>query len=228
MITTIRDHTLFTNCLHPGAVVIDLGAHKGEFSQSITERFGVTCVAVEANPSLASSIPERPRVDVLNVAITETDGSVEFHVDEDKREASSVYRSAVPDQSRLTQRVDGLSFGSMLSRIDEDTVALVKVDIEGAEIPLLLKTPDEHLSRVAQFSVEFHDFIGLGTREDIASVRERMSKLGFRSIRFSRTNQNWLFFQPALCELKPAEAPLTKWVVRNGRGLGRRLGILPT
>lgn len=221
MITTIRDHTFFTNRLGPDSIVLDLGANRGEFAQEITRRYGVSCLAVEPNSELAGSITPTDRIRVRRLAIADRDGPVDLQVS-DETEASSLYGVSIGAHLR-TEEVPGMSFSSLLVEEGLHQVDLAKVDIEGAEVPLFLATPADVLKRVAQFNVEFHDFTGAVSADQMRQVIRRLTGLGFRAIKFSRINHNWLFFQLHRSGVRTIEAMATRYVVRNVRGALRQL-----
>jgi 23S rRNA U2552 (ribose-2'-O)-methylase RlmE/FtsJ len=52
-IDSIENHCFFPHALSAGALVIDLGANQGHFSRTISRRYGLRCIGVEANPALA-------------------------------------------------------------------------------------------------------------------------------------------------------------------------------
>lgn len=221
MITTIRDHTFFANRLCPDSIVLDLGANRGEFAQEIARRYGASCLAIEPNRELAESIAPTDRIRVRHLAIADRDGAVDLQVS-DEIEASSLYGVSIGSHVR-TEEVAALTFSSLLVQEDLHQVDLVKVDIEGAEVPLFLSTPADVLRRVAQFNVEFHDFTGAVSADQMRQVIQRLTALGFRAIKFSRINHNWLFFQLDQSGVHMIEALATKYVVRNVRGALRQL-----
>lgn len=219
MLTTIREHTFFANRLGPGATVLDLGANEGEFSDEVVERFGARCVAVEANRELAEAIPAGPGVSVHNLAIGGRDGVSQLHISDDA-ESSGLLGVAGGTQVR-TEQVREVTFDTFLAERELDGVELVKVDIEGAEKPFFEAASDDALRRAAQFTVEFHDFAGLLSGEDVARTASRLRGLGFHGIKFTRTNYNWLFFQPERCGVGRLGAITTRYVERHVRYLAR-------
>lgn len=221
MIATVRDHTFFARNLSPSSYVLDLGSNRGDFAVEVVRRYGVRCVAVEPTDDLAAAIPDDDeRVRVRRVAVADRDGELELHVDENP-ESSNVF--GIGSSAVRTETVPGRTLASLLAEEGIDEVALAKVDIEGAELGLLMETPDDVLRRIAQFTVEFHDFTGAMTAADIDRVVSRLRDLGFESIRFSAGHGNWLFFQPERVGVGPARVVLTRHVIRNVRGVAVRL-----
>ena len=61
--------------------------------------------------------------------------------------------------NKSAQEVPGLTLKLFMAKCGIETADLIKVDIKGAELNMFEACSDELLSRVGQFSVEFHDFI---------------------------------------------------------------------
>ena len=75
----------------------------------------------------------------------------------------------------------------------DEPIDLVKVDIEGAELPMLLETPEAILRRLEQISVEFHDFRRAELKPFVDRARQRLRALGFDELRVTLDNQDVLF-----------------------------------
>jgi FkbM family methyltransferase len=222
MIATVREHTFFQGPLRPSSYVLDLGANRGEFAEEVSRRYGVTCIAVEPTSDLAGGI-RADGVRVRQLAVADVNGELTLHISENP-EASTLCAGA--EAVIRTEKVAVRTLEALLAHEGIGSVALAKVDIEGAELGVFSQTPDEVLRCVAQFSVEFHAFTGALTEDDINRVAERLRGLGFEHIRFSAGHENWLFFQPARCDVGRLEVLLTRHVVRNVRGAARRAGFI--
>ena len=73
LITTIRGHSFYTGLVNRESIVVDLGAHKGEFSSEMSNSFGCKCYLVEALPALYSKIVEGPLAQKYNFAMAGRD-----------------------------------------------------------------------------------------------------------------------------------------------------------
>ncbi len=183
ILTAFRDHHFYIDFLGSPSCVIDLGAHKGEFSLQITEHFCCRCYAVEANPELFSRIPEHKGIKKFNLCICEKDSEVPFYLSQEL-EASSIY-PALFDAARVI-KVKGITFERLLELIRAETVDLLKVDIEGAEIPLFQSMEEGTLRKIKQITVEFHDFLKKSVeRGDVQRVMNHLKKSGFFVINFN-------------------------------------------
>jgi hypothetical protein len=118
------------------------------------------------------------------------------------RKCSTIFAGAFEAENPCTVRVVG--FEDFLSRAGlgkRDLIDLVKVDIEGAECCMFEEASDSALQRVAQFSVEFHDFIWPELRERVIRVKSRLRSLGFRSINFSLDDTDVLFLNRTVLDI---------------------------
>jgi len=188
----IRGHSFFAGPLCSDSTVIDLGANHGEFSSGIRAHFGCRCIAVEPNPELCRTVRLIAGVELFEYAISDRDGdSLTFHLS-DQSEASSLFKIRGESNSR-TVTIRSITLESLMEEAKVGRVDLLKVDIEGAEIALFRSTSDEVLRRVDQISIEFHDFCGYVTTDQVKEVRRRLHAAGFSGYRYDVDNKNWLF-----------------------------------
>jgi len=106
------------------------------------------------------------------------------------------------------------------------TVDLMKVDIEGAELPMFRAAPDEALLRSRQISVEFHEFLYPDMHVEIELTKQRLQRLGFVAVDFSRVNGDVLFLNPSLSLSRWSQACLIakRWIRGARRITTRALG----
>ena len=217
MIETIHWHTLHPRYLSANSRVLDLGANYGMFTDAIVQRFGCQCVAVEPSPVPFAAIRTGPRVSKLCTAVSNYSGMTEFHVAEE-----STRSSLISGPTNNVVQVPVTTLPDLIRNLGWDRVDLLKVDIEGAEIPMLAECPDELLQRIAQMSVEFHDFNAVTPRSDVRKTLDRLSQLGFCSVRMSRVGHQdtWIVNQKML-GIATSEILFTRWAIRNWFGAKR-------
>jgi FkbM family methyltransferase len=187
-ILSIRDHHFFAAPIDAQSIVVDLGAHLGEFSTEISRRFGCRCYGAEPHPGLFSRICQTDRVSILNAAIASIDAPVKFNISA-FAEANSL--RALPRSGVNSTTVNGITFQSFMAAWGIDHINLMKVDIEGAEIELFGAMSDELLHRIDQITVEFHDFLPeFNLSAKVRATLDRLTGLGWIPIVFSRRDHS--------------------------------------
>lgn len=141
--------------------VLDCGANVGYFGSYIPIMAGSqidTYIAVEPHPGNFSVLQEQitrqqpaRRNSLHNIAISDRDGVIQFHWDQDNR----AHRIAL---NGGTAEVPTLSIPTLLDREGIDVVDLVKIDIEAGERQLL-ECFDSWSKRVKVILIELHPYI---------------------------------------------------------------------
>jgi len=188
----ICDHHLFVELLGPESVVLDLGAYLGVFSSDITERTDARVVAVEANPRQFDKIDDAERVKRLNCAVSDCEGLVRLYLG-----SNPLGTSVCPDHpyaSEETIEVRATTLPRLISDHCGGRLDLLKVNIEGAEIPMLQACDDRTLQGIGQITIQFHDFIPeLNQASDVRCAKQRLRDLGFGELLFKAPNKDVLF-----------------------------------
>ena len=132
--------TLFRSAAVPGATVLDVGAHLGYMTLQAARAVGPSghVYAVEPNPEVVELLRHNiaangfgDRVTVLQVALSDAEGEVVFHV-APSGDGSSLYAQ---ESTRGETRVRAVTADSALA--DAPALAAVKIDVEGAELHAL-------------------------------------------------------------------------------------------
>ena len=225
----LRGHTLVEGAWETGPLIIDAGAHRGEFGLALLESAGNGSVLfVEANPALAETIPTGANTSVFNVALgSSQETSARFFVDGANAEASRIGGAAGRSSGGTVVTVEQSSLGALLSRTGLEQVDVLKLDVEGAEIAVLLEASDDLLRRIDQITIEFHDFCGFVSRRDVMSVQRRLRGLGFTRVRGSKPwrNDDVLFVGDAVVKrMGVLERFLVLRIAPAISGLGRLIG----
>lgn len=185
---SVHGHNVLIGGLHAGAIVIDVGAHTGEFTRPLL-RLGCTCYAVEPVAWLLAQLEDQPGLRKFCRAIAATNGEVSLHLSRNP-EANSVFDSiARRFGSAGTITTRSTTLAAFLDEVGIREVDVLKLDIEGSEVAVLESIPADLLARTGQISVEFHDLLeGFGEADTIRRVRRRLSRAGFRCLVLSRAS----------------------------------------
>lgn len=142
---------------------IDGGAHLGETVLSfektkLFQKHPWSVVSFEPNPELVPQIPKRPFLTVMPNAIWTKDEELEFHFSHHETLGGSVMNTYVALPEMNTVKVKAIDFGQWLKRTyRKEDVVYVKLDIEGAEYPVLEQMlQDGTMALVDKLFIEFH------------------------------------------------------------------------
>ncbi len=186
-------HSFAPSQFNSKGTAYDLGANHGEFGSYLAGKFQ-SVVCVEPNPQLnLSGLPSN--VSVLRCAVGWPAARSWFKVS-----GVDVYSSLAgetnqpPGGSKDMVQVDVRTLADLFERHPDGPVDFVKMDIEGAELDVLLSENADVLTRIKQLTVEFHDFIDPSTTPRVLAAIARMKTLGFAFFRFSVTNNGDVLF----------------------------------
>jgi FkbM family methyltransferase len=216
------NHSFIANALGPSAVVIDLGVNTGEFATWMANRFKCVVYGAEPDPDLYGELPRRCDVNVIPCAIGGAAGTAVLRRAVGK--CSTLFEGSFRAESSL--EVEVLDFEEFLSRAGLaqcNHIDLVKVDIEGAELPMFEDASDALLQRVGQFTVEFHDFVWPELSEQVRCVKARLHSLGFCLVNFSLDNTDVLFLNRKLLGIGRASEAYLR-AIKYANGIRRRVG----
>lgn len=224
-----RAHHFYPAVLNHKSVVVDLGAHKGEFTRFISEKYGCSVFGLEANPHLFSALPQLPGVQFLNLAIHRENAPLVFHLSENP-EASSVFAEVAQGAGTLTPvEVAGITLDSLFTTNTISSVELLKVDIESAEFEMLETVSEKTLHKITQITVEFHV---TGNPKEYSAGRarkicKRMERFGFRTFVMDRDFTDVLFLRTSRIPWRLMERLamlIHRFVVTPARGLTHKRG----
>lgn len=175
--------------LGPGDVAIDCGANVGVFT-TLMAQSGATVYAFEPNPAafetLVAAVAGLPNVRPINAAVTTVPGPVKLFLHKWAEEdpvhwstGSSLLESKNNVRKDHFTLVEGVPLARFIRDLGVDSIRLLKMDIEGAEVEVLNQLLDEGLHRVIDLAfVEVHDRRVPELREPTQRLRRRLEALG--------------------------------------------------
>jgi FkbM family methyltransferase len=182
----INGHGLIEDYLTKGSVVVDLGANKGSFSKQISTLYGCRVYAVEASPITFEETYESDLVQKFNFAICSQEKQLQINISENSEATSLFILNNCEYKESVT--IQGVSLEWFISRFSIQSPVTLKLDVEGAELEILKNTPADILRTFSQITVEFHEWLGIGSISEIEVIIEKLKRNGFYHFKLSRTN----------------------------------------
>ena len=188
-IREIAEHSLYVPGLQDGGSVLDVGGKQGRFGSAIAAAFPVRVISIEANPILAARLRQKG-IQVVECALGATDGSVDFNIGHND-EASSVRTPQGRNAHLAVRQTVHVAMKALKTLLVEHKIsraACVKLDIEGAEIDVLMSVGAAASEIAPQWTVEFHD----GPEFQLCKATEVDAAIAaMRSAGFSVLVRNW-------------------------------------
>lgn len=152
------------------AVVLDIGAHNGYFSlfaarnSASGSRIYAFEPVLENYELLTRNLEINGIVNIFayNVCVSDSDGTLTMFHNSANTGGHSTYRERVEKYNLDT--IEEISCPSVALThtvpLDVTVIDFCKMDCEGAEFDILLKSPEDFLKRIKVFAIEFHEFGG--------------------------------------------------------------------
>lgn len=134
---------VFKKTIKPGMVVVDIGAHIGYFTRMFSKLVGTTGIvyAYEADPENFSFLQKNTKhlsnVKIFPLAITDTQGTIDFYHYPDKAGCHSILSNVPLDFRKEKISVPCEDLDSLITKQKIDRVDYIKMDIEGGETAAL-------------------------------------------------------------------------------------------
>ncbi len=160
----------------PGDVAIDLGANIGSFPLALAvECREIRCHCFEPSTATRARMSRNLEVNGLSgavriypYAVSSSRGAADLRMG-----ASSIHTSLFASdqvEGSRRERINLINFEDVLRLSGERRIAILKVDIEGAEKDLFSSLPPVALGVVERVVLEYHDHIVTGSRQSVESA----------------------------------------------------------
>jgi FkbM family methyltransferase len=184
-----------------GDTVVDAGcSYEADFSLLMINQYGAKSFAVDPTrkhrPSLAALEARFCNMFFhLPIAIGPSNGELIFHESENHESGSLMdNHTNVKSDKIVSYNVRSVTLTKLIEELETDKIAILKLDIEGAEYPLLLDVKASDLASFDQIFIEFHHHaVSNYGIQDTKLIVDRIMEIGFRS--FSLDEHNYLFWR---------------------------------
>jgi len=179
-IISLCNHRFFDVIVING-VVVDIGAHIGDFAKAVSDKYGCFVEAYEPTVENFNKIQQTDRGTAFNKAVSDYSGTADFY--EYAGDGGCNGFIVRTDREPCLNSKDVVSIDSVLAKWDK--VDLLVLNCEGAELPILLNSKELH--RCKQITVEFHAHCGDKfdppiTGNDVDKCVEYLKSQGFNAM----------------------------------------------
>jgi FkbM family methyltransferase len=175
--TIANKHILHEADIDADSVVIDVGAFTGSWAQHMVERYDPVIYAFEPNPNSFARLREKavnnPKLQPMPYGLGDEDVTVEFTLN-GLGSSMCDERTRHSDTPRI--KVEIAAIDRVWNDLQLGQVDLMKINIEGAEFPLLDKMiKADLLKNVGCFMIQFHEWHP-GAYSKRQDIRQELSK----------------------------------------------------
>jgi FkbM family methyltransferase len=195
----VQPNYAFKEVFQKGDIAVDIGTGDDpDFSVLMIRNYGLECYAFDPTRKHASVL--RNFEEKLNgfhyfqYAFGSKDGRGEFFESIDNMSGSLLkeHRNIINDRM-IRYDVEMITMGTLLSMIPNSNIAIMKIDIEGAEFDFIKALDLSLLNKVKQLIIEFHhDTIANISLNDTKKAVARIKKSGMKA--FSYNGRDYLFY----------------------------------
>ncbi|MGB1141610.1 MAG: FkbM family methyltransferase [Halioglobus sp.] len=151
---------LYLADLDSDSIVLDVGACFGEWAEEIAKRYDPTVLSFEPDPvnfqRLVETAQHYPRIRALEYGVGAKSETVQMSLE---FLGSTVYNSPRSKKKQRFADVRIVDIEEAWQELGLDRVDLMKINIEGAEFPLLEKMLEAGMmDRVDTFLIQFHEW----------------------------------------------------------------------
>lgn len=190
----LPNHKSVLQRIGPGDTVLDLGANVGLFSTYFASR-GATVHAFEPDPTacaiLLAHAKHFPQVQVHQAAVFDAEGEMtlyrhsNFKNDQNYAQSSTLIQEKQNVDAELAVTVPVRDIAEVIASIP-GRIALIKMDIEGAEGVVLRQLLDTGLmDKIDHIFVETHEDIVPGLGKQLDDIKLRMETAGYKQVDYS-------------------------------------------
>jgi FkbM family methyltransferase len=162
---------------------VDVGANYGFSSVPFIKR-NIKTYMVDADSFnydlLNINFGKNKKIKIIEKAVSNVDGEISFYVEEGATVVSSLFEINAmggnpPTRKKVT--VPSITPNTLIEEyIDEDSIDLMKIDIEGAEYIFFDTITDNNIQKINSFLIEFHNNFNY----EVLSILQKLAKNNFK------------------------------------------------
>lgn len=164
------------------SIVVDLGARHAHWADLIRNKYGSKIYCFEAVPEFSNELKNKG-YDTFNLAVSDSSGTTKLSIHE--HEASIFY------ETENSFEITSIPASQIFNLIDKDHIDLIKINVEGAEYPILTELiSTQNITKINNLQVQFHLFDN-DDNEMYQKIFDELSKTHELTWRFPFVWENW-------------------------------------
>ena len=175
IVNEIFVHKEYTHEIGENDIIVDIGAHIGAFSVVAGKKASKGKVfSYEPEPSNFQQLKKNvelnnlQNVSIFNMGVLGSKGTKEFYSSNQHTGGSSVLKVPGKKISASFTTIEDIFQENGLEKID-----YLKMDVEGAEYDILMKTPSACLAKIAYLALETHNWMTELKSRDMKAFLEK-------------------------------------------------------
>lgn len=161
--------------------VIDMGANVGLWTKYILSKGAEKVYSFEPNKralkDLKKAFSDDERVTIFDQAIYRENTELEFFAGNNST-TSSLY-DQINDGGGFTYNVKAITLDEAIKLTGEESIDLVKMDIEGAEFDVIQSISKDTFKKIKSFMIECHDYLFKEEKYKPSSIEEILKGEGY-------------------------------------------------
>lgn len=158
--TAANKHILHEASIDAQSIVLDVGAYTGEWAQHLAERYDPYILAFEPDPQNYATLQKKaainPKLTPIPYGLGDKDEVVQISI---SSMGSSIFNNPNAQTTKNTAEAQIHAIDSAWKMLSLSKVDLMKINIEGAEFPLLERMIEcDMLKSVDSFMIQFHEW----------------------------------------------------------------------
>ena len=178
-LTVVMDETFILDRYTPkfltiknGDVVVDIGAHIGDFSIFASLNSAKNIFSYEPDPNTFKLLKQNinsnniKNIKYINLAVSDKNGECNFYINKIDG-GSSFFRTT---DSPKNIKVKSITLADIFTQNKISTIDFLKIDCEGSEGLIFKKATKNTLDRINQISLEYHNNVSILKSKKIMEI----------------------------------------------------------
>jgi len=173
------------------SIIMEIGGYHGDFTAEIAARYNPYIYVFEPIAEFASIIEERfkknKKIKLWKIGLSNFTSLYTISINDD---GSSLFKEEKKEKLETIQMKDIIEW---FDENDIESVALMQINIEGGEYPLLERLIESgYVQKIEHIQIQFHDQYHENAEELMLKIQNELSKTHKLSFQYKFIWENWI------------------------------------